>query len=166
MTDEKDDPTRTPDVADPLGHALERVPQNWQPLLAVALARLAGDRYREWAAAPEGERYRARLLACANREDEIARTVEVFYADATAIEEQILRQNPDLVSIDRDAFAGRPLADQLLIQARRARLGSAAWRALAQHENDEARNRAFRSCAEFEELNALVLEVTISASAT
>jgi hypothetical protein len=163
MTNEEDDPKKPPSVTDLLGDALERVAREWQPLLAVAVARLAGERYREWAATPEGGRYRSRLLACANRQDEIARAIEPLYADSEQIEQGILRQNSDLSEIDRAAFAGRALAEQFVIQARWARLNAAAWRSFAQHETDAARNRAFRACAELEELNALVLEVTISA---
>lgn len=166
MTNENDDPKKAQGITDLLSHALDRVAPEAQPLLAVAVARMAGERYREWAAAPQGERYRSRLLACANREDEIARTIEPLYADSAQIESGILSQNPDLAKIERNAFAGRALAEQFVIQARWARLGAAAWRALAQHETDAGRNRAFRASAELEELNALVLEVTIDALAT
>jgi hypothetical protein len=163
MTNEEDDPKKPQNVPDLLGDALDRVPREWQPLLAVAVARMAGERYQAWAATTEGERYRSRLLACHNRQEEIARSVESLFADAEEIERGILRQNSDLPQIDRAAFAGRALAEQFAIQARWARLAAAAWRAFAQHEADDARNRAFRACAELEELNALVLEVTISA---
>jgi hypothetical protein len=161
---ERDDSTQRQNVTDLLSHALERVDEEWQPVLAVVVARLAGERYRQWAAEPEGERYRSRLLACASREDEIAGAIELHYADAATIEGHIRRQNPDLATIDRDAFAGRPIAERFQIQARWARLSAAAWWAFAQHETDPARHRAFRGCAELEELNALVLEVTGSAS--
>jgi hypothetical protein len=166
MTNENDDSAYSENAKDVLSHALGRVVREWQPLLAVAVARMAAERYREWAAASTGERYRSRLLACASREEEIARAVEALYRDAARIEQDILHKNPDLAEMDCDAFAGRPLAEQLLVQARSARQGAVTWRALAQQEHDPARNRAFLACADLEELNALVLEATISPPAT
>ena len=105
-----------------------------------------------------GAARRNELLACARREEEIAALIEGLDPDAAAIQEEIRRENPDLEEINRGIFAGRPLHQQLAIQARGERLGAATWRAFAAQEETAARRDTFLACAELEEKSALVLE--------
>ncbi len=105
-----------------------------------------------------GAARRNELLACARREEEIAALIEGLDPHAAAIQEEIRRENPDLEEINRGIFAGRPLHQQLAIQARGERLGAATWRAFAAQEETAARRDTFLACAELEEKSALVLE--------
>jgi hypothetical protein len=145
-----------PDVGQVLAPVLARVSAEDRPLLIALAERLAADRYRGWAAASSDPQRRERLLACAEREDDIARRVEALYPDAGRVQRDIAARNPDLQDVNRVLFADRPLEDQFTIQARGERLGAATWRALAK-QVPHARE-TFLACAELEEASAAVLE--------
>ena len=146
-----------PNIADILGPVLERVLREQRPLLMAIAERMAADRYREWAGAVEGESRRSDLVACANREEEIAGRVEALYPESAAVQPDILAKNPDLAELNRAIFADRPLADQYAIQAQGERVGASTWRALAEQADPSAR-QTFLDCAELEEQSAAVLE--------
>jgi hypothetical protein len=145
-----------PDVGQVLAPVLARVAAEQRPLLIALAERLAADRYRGWAAASNDPQRREQLLACAQREEDIARRVEALYPDAGRVQRDIAAQNPDLQDVNRTLFADRPLEEQYTIQARGERLGAATWRALAKHV-PHARD-TFLACAELEEASAAVLE--------
>jgi hypothetical protein len=67
--------------------------------------------------------------------------------------------------VNRTLFAGRPLADQLRIQARGERLGAATWRAFAARETSPERRDVLLACAVLEEESAAVLESIVVAGA-
>ena len=140
-----------------VGRVLQGVPREQQPLLIAAAERLAAERYRTWAAHSEEPR-RGELLACADREEEIARRVEALYPDDHARQSEMIASNPDLPSINRSLFAGRPLEQQFAIQAQGERLGAATWRAFAEHAQAAAARGTFLACAALEEESARVLE--------
>jgi len=147
-----------PSVAETLAPVLARVPRERQPLLIALAERLAAVRYRAWAADAADAQRRAALLACAEREEDIAGRIEGLYPDATALQRDIAAQHPDLEAINHSLFADRPLEDQFTIQARGERLGAATWRAFAAHAPNAAARATFLACAELEEQSALVLE--------
>jgi hypothetical protein len=165
MTTEKNDSFAEHASAKALSRFFESLPLERRPCLGAILARMAVERYREWAVRPGGERYRSRLLACAERAEEIARAVEALRRDTVAIEREILADNPDLAEIDRGPFEAGTLAELFLIQAHRARLAAVLWRALAERDREPARNRVFVACAELEDINAVILEVSVGARA-
>jgi len=148
--------TTLPDLAEVLGRVLQRVPLEQQPLLVALAERLAAERYRGWA--EEDGAHAAGLLECAAREEEIARRVEALHPDHESTTRELVARNPDLLEINRSLFAGRPLADQLALQARGERLGAATWRAFARALSDPARRDAFLACALLEEKSAAFLE--------
>ena len=150
--------TELPDIAAVLGKVLRRVPREQQPLLIALAERLAAERYRGWAAETGEPARRAGLLACAGREEEIARRVEALYPAAASIQRDVLAGNPDLIELNRTLFAGRPLAQQLLLQARGERLGAATWRSFAHDERNPEARSAFLDCALLEEESAALLE--------
>jgi hypothetical protein len=131
------------------------VPREQQPLLIAIAERLAAERYRGWADASAES---AGFLACAAREEEIARRVEGLYPDAALIQRDILAANPDLEDVNRSIFAGRSLELQLAIQAQGERLGAATWRAFAEHADDPKARATFLDCALLEEASAVFLE--------
>jgi len=158
-----DPASELPDVGAVLVPVLARVPRERQPLLLAIAERLAADRYRAWADRATDAGRREELLACAAREEEIAGRVEGVHADAGAAQRDILMANPDLHAVDRDLFAGRPLADQLTIQARGERLGAATWTAFARHAADTHVRGVYLACAALEEASAVVLESILAA---
>ena len=119
---------------------------------------MAAERYRGWAEQVADRDERSGLVACASREEEIARRVAALYPDAASVQREMLSANPDLEEINRSLFATRPLHEQFAIQAVGERLGAATWRSFAQEaESDEVR-RTLLGCAHLEEESAAYLE--------
>lgn len=147
----------TPDIASVLGQLMQRVPPGQQQLLMALAERMAADRYRAWAADVDDQR-RAALLACAAREEEVARRVESLHADAAVVQAGIRDENPDLAALAHSFFARFPLEEQFAIQAQAERLGAATWRSLAKRQPDAAVRDLFLTCAALEEESAAVLE--------
>ena len=146
-----------PNIAAILGPLLQRVSSERRPLFLAIAERMAAERYRDWASATEHPTHRSGLLACADREEEIARRVEALDPGAAAIQADILAENPDLAELDRSIFADRPLGDQYAMQAQGERAGASTWRAFAEGANSRAR-QTFLECAELEEQSAAVLD--------
>lgn len=140
-----------------LGQLMQRAAPGQQQLLMALAERMAADRYRAWADNEAGER-RVALLACAAREEEVARRIEALHADPTAVQTQIREQNPDLGDLAREFFARFPVEEQYRLQAQAERLGAATWRSLARRADGEALRDVFLTCAVLEEESAVVLE--------
>jgi len=145
-----------PDVAGILGQALAGVAPEQRALWVALAERMAAERYRHWATQLAARR--AELLACADREEEIARRVEALEPEAAAIQRDIRAKHPELPEAYAALFANRPVAQQLEIQARGERLGAATWRAFAEAATDPRARETFLSCAPLEEANAACLE--------
>ncbi len=152
-----------PNVSEILRPLLQRTPPEQQPLLIAFAERLAAERYRGWADGAADEARKSQLLACAAREDEIARRIESLYPEAAATERELLDKPPELEEINRSVFADRPLAQQFAIQAAGERLGAATWRAFAAAAQSDHARQAFLTCAELEEESAVALETLLAA---
>ena len=150
-----------PNVAEILGPLLESVAEEKRPLLLALAERMAAERYRGWAEAVGDERQRAALLACADREEEIAGRVEALFPTAAAVQAELRTELPDLPELNRSVFAERSVADQYAIQADGERVGAATWRAYAE-QAEPAVCQAFLDCAKLEEQNAAALESILS----
>jgi hypothetical protein len=153
-----------PSVGEAIAPLLAAIPRAEQPVVIAYAERLAAERYRSWAAGPEGASQRAALLACAAREEEIARRVEALYAGAAEQQRLFLAAHPELLEVNRSLFDGRPFAEQLTIQARGERLGAATWRSFARHASSDLARKELLACAELEEASAAVLEAILSAA--
>lgn len=147
-----------PDVAAILAPLLASVAAEERPLLLAIAERLAAERYRRWADETADATTRAGLLACAAREDEIARLAEAVHPDAAGVQARLRDAHPDLARLNASIFADRPLDEQLAIQAAGERLGAATWRTLAAARRDEVGRDAYLACAPLEEANAVFLE--------
>lgn len=152
---------KIPSVAEVISPILARVPVIDQPLLLALAERLAAARYRTWADREGDAADRMLLLGCAEREDEIAARIESLRPEAKAVQKRLLEQHPDLVDLDRELFAGRPLREQYAIQAKGERLGAATWKAVAAASRHSAVRELFLDCARLEEDSALVLETLL-----
>lgn len=147
-----------PNIAEVLAPILQRVPVEQQPLLVALAEHLAAERYRGWASQVAEADRKSSLLACADREEEIARRVEALYPAAPSRQRELLARNPDLVEINRSLFEPYSLDQQFMLQAAGERLGAATWRSFARHENDSRAREVFLGCALLEEDNAAFLE--------
>ncbi len=150
-----------PDVAALLVQAVQRVAPEQRPLLVALAERMAAERYRHWASLLPARGQE--LLACAAREEEIARRVEALEPEAAAIQRDIQTKHPDLTNVYSTLFEGRSIPQQLAIQAQGERLGAATWRAMAEAASDTRVRETFLSCAPLEEANAACLERLVSA---
>lgn len=146
-----------PNVAEILSQVLRNIETGRQPLLLAALERLAAERYRTWAGEHPDPSVREGLLACADREEEIARRVESLDPNAFAIQDKLLSDHPELLDLNRTLFEGRPLKVQFAMQAEGEMAGAAAWRAYAAAASDSSAQELLQSCSPLEEANAAFL---------
>jgi hypothetical protein len=142
------------------------VPEAQRPLLVAVAERLAAERYRGWAEQVTSAELRARLLACADREEEVATKVESLFPRAAETQRELLAAHPELTLVNRTLFAGRPLAQQFEIQAKGERSGAGLWRSLAQRAQDPHVRDTYLACAKLEEASAEVLEAAPAGVAT
>lgn len=151
----------TPDLVTTLAPVLEATDPSDHPLLIAMLERWAAERYREWADAVGDIAQTTALLACAEREEEIATRVETLYTDSAEVQQRLEAANPLLKSALAGGFTWRPIDEQWALQAGAERLGAATWRSFARRavKDDDADAAAvFESCALMEEASAEVLE--------
>jgi len=113
-----------PDVAAILAPMLRSMPAPLLPFFLSRLERGAASRDREWADQVSDPEQRAALLACADRETEIADRVEALFPVAPPEVKQV----DEAVPAARDAyfavFEGRSLRGQWRVQAAAERQGS------------------------------------------
>ncbi|MGH9843414.1 MAG: hypothetical protein ACREEM_32150 [Blastocatellia bacterium] len=152
---------KLPDIAEVLRQALQKVEPALRPLLLAALERLAARRYRAWADEHLDPAVKEGLLACAEREEEIARRVESLEPNAAAIQNKLLSENPELLDLNRTLFEGRPLKEQFAMQAQGERAGAAVWKAYAAAAADPPDRELLQSCSPLEEANADFLQALL-----
>lgn len=158
MTDQE---TNIPNVAEILAGVLRSIDPRLQPFLLAKLERLAAERYRSWASQHPDQPVKEGLLACADREEEIARRVESLEPNAAAIQDKLLADHPELLDLNRSLFEGRPLEIQYAMQAEGERAGAAAWRAYAAAASDPAVQELLQSCSPLEQANADFLQTLV-----
>ena len=149
--------TEIPDIGAVLGPLLGRVPDEDRMFVLALAERVAARRYRHWAAEVNDPAAREALLACADREEDIASRVEALSPRADEVQASFAAETPELETVYEELFAGYSLPEQLRIQAAAERLGGATWRAFASAA-DGAVARALSACAPLEEQNAATLD--------
>ena len=150
-----------PNIEEALKGFLDLVPLERRPLLISLAERMAAERYRGWANRVTDPAERQGLIACAAREDEIARRVESLYPDAAAVQNEIVAQNPALADLGRTLFEPYSLKDQFALQAQGERLGAATWRSMARKSGEPNTAEVLLGCALLEEESAEFLESII-----
>jgi hypothetical protein len=83
--------------------------------------------------------------------------VESLDPNATAIQEKLLSDHPELLDLNRTLFQDRPLKVQFAMQAQGEMAGATAWRAYAAAASDPLAAELLRSCSALEESNAAFL---------
>lgn len=152
-----------PDFDQLLGGMLEPVKAERRPLLIAMLERMAAARYRQWAELPDYREARSDLLACADREEEIATRIEALYPDAAALQQELIEAMPELAGVDEDLFGGRSVRHQFAVLAAGERSGGRVWAQLAEGAASDNARQAMRSCGPLEEANADVLDRLLAA---
>ena len=143
-------PSDVPQFGALLAEYIVAVPDASRPCFLARLERGAADRYRGWAAAlPD---HADVLLECAASEEQIAIRVDALYAAIPADLAAIEKALPPALETYYDVFDGRPLRQQLALQAAAERQGSQAWQGLKHDGLSDAH------VAELDALTALELE--------
>lgn len=158
MTDSE---SSIPNIAEILAGVLRNIDPQLQPMLLAKLERLAAQRYRSWVSDHPDQSAKKGLLACADREEEIARRVESLEPNASAIQDKLLSDHPELLDLNRTLFEGRPLKVQFAMQADGERAGAAAWRAYAAASSDPSVRELLESCSALEQANADFLQTLL-----
>lgn len=141
-----------------LGPILQELSPAEQPAFVALAERIAAGRYRAWAEQVADDAIRARLLACAAREEDIASRIETATAGAAEIQTRVQRAHPDVAESYQRLFEGLPLAEQWTTQAQAERTGAATWRAFAANAASPDLATIFEACAKLEEESATALE--------
>lgn len=147
-------------LAEPIG----AVPEASRVGFIARLERAAAARYREWAA--QDETHRAWLLACADREDEIANRAEKLMPvrpEHEDVAESALARARTLYAA---AFEGHTLRDCMILQAHAERQGSLAWHAFAARAGDEPTKRALLALADLEIQSAEAVDAALGVQST
>ena len=150
-----------PDIVLTIAPVLEATDPSDHPLLIAIAERWAAERYREWADAVGDISQTTALLACAEREEEIAERVEALFTDSAEVQERLIAANPLLKGALAGAYTWRPIDEQWRTQAEAERIGAATWRSFARKakaDEDEQAAEVFELCARMEETSAAVLE--------
>jgi hypothetical protein len=117
-----------PNFGELLAEHLGKMPAETLPYMLSQLERTAADRYRGWAeAVPQ---HREGLLACADREDEIADRVEAMFPPSDAGRALVADTIPAARATYYEVFDGHSPVEQMTIQANAERQGADAWQGL------------------------------------
>ena len=145
-----------------------------EPLLAVPepsrvgfiarLERSAADRYREWA--KESDELAEGLIACADREDEIANRAEKLMPVRPEDEEIVQDALGRARKLYASAFDGHSLRDRIILQAHAERQGSLAWIGFASQTDDEGTKKEFQTLAGLEVASADYIDGALGVKST
>ena len=117
-----------PNFGELLAKHLEPLPAEALPYMLSQLERTAAARYRGWAEdVPE---HREGLLACADREDEIADRVEAMFPPSDTHRDLVANVIPAAKATYYEVFAGHTPFEQMQIQEDAERQGANAWQGL------------------------------------
>ena len=146
-----------PDFGSLLAPHIGSIPEASQPAFLSRLERTAADRYRHWAEQlPEHAEV---LLACADREDEIAERVANMLPAANASDQSAIDAEIESArSTYYDAFAPYTVWEQLYLQSKAERQGAAAWRNYASTPEYQHLAEPLEACAKIEETSADALD--------
>ena len=84
--------------------------------------------------------------------------MESLNPTASAIQNKLLSDNPELLELNRTLFLDRPLKVQFAMQAAGERAGAAAWKAFAAGASEPSAVELLQSCSPLEQANADFLE--------
>ena len=154
--------TQAQSIAEAFEPLLPELASEEIPMMIAILERLAADKYRGWLEQSDDPVERAGLLACADREDEIAQFIESLEADAAATARELNARFPDLGERYDAVMRGHDRKEQLRIQAE-GELGGADYMRQFSQATNGAVSARFAALAHYEESNSVFLSVLIGA---
>ena len=147
-----------PNFGELLAEQLGQLSPQSIPFVLARLERRAGERYRQWA--QDLPDFSDGLLACANREDDIAERADLLFPISEAQKPAAEQVVPEAVRVFLNVFADLGTIDQITIQANAERQGAAAWRGFVDAYPQAAAD--LESLAKTEEANADYLDLLLS----
>jgi len=139
-----------------LAPAISALPEPARPALLCGLERAAARRYRRWAEQlPE---HAATLVACADREDEIADSVAGLFPLGASDREAVDKALPEAIALYHQVFDPHAVLDQLYLQSEAELQGAAAWVNIAAGVEEDAARRTLARCSELEEQSSRALK--------
>ena len=126
------------------------------PIVLAILERIAGTKYRVWADQADNNIERDGLLACAQREDEIAEFIESLQADAQSVIASVRNRIPDFEERYDAVMAGLDRTEQLRVQAE-GEMGGSGYMSQFASAAEGAVAARFESLALLEEANSKFL---------
>ncbi len=148
-------------IVEAFGALLPDLAPDEVPMLLAILERIAGTKYRSWAQEAADDVERAGLLACAEREDEIAVFIESLEDDAAARAAQLRERFPDLEERYDSVMSALDRTEQLRVQAE-GELGGADYMRQFAAAAEGAVAARFESLACCEEANSKFLSALIA----
>ena len=125
-----------PDFGEMLAEYLTQLPAEALPYMLSQLERTAAARYRDWAR--EVPEHQEGILACAEREDEIAERVEAMFPPSDEHRQLVAELIPAAKAAYYEVFAGYTPVEQMTIQEDAEKQGANAWQGLKQAYPDKA----------------------------
>ncbi len=154
------DDVTIPNFGELLAKHIAKLPPESIPGLLAQLERSAGERYREWAS--ELEPHGDGLLACADREDDIANRVDTLFPISEEHQPLVDEIVPLAIETFLGVYSGLSSIQQITIQANAERQGASAWRGLVEAYPQFAED--LESLAKTEESNADYLDALLANS--
>ncbi|MDJ0849203.1 MAG: hypothetical protein QNK04_12570 [Myxococcota bacterium] len=140
------------------GELLQRfigpLPPTLLPAFLAALERGAAERYRQWARECDDPERAGLLMECAASEDEIAARAEKLFPVTRAEQERIDALMPEAGRTYLSVFEPHTVDDQYRIQADAELQGAAAWRGIAESQDDPDVREALEAVATLEEASS------------
>ena len=126
------------------------------PMVVAILERIAATKYRDWAEQADTAVERDGLLACAQREDEIAGFIESLQADPQSLVASLRERIPDFEQRYDAVMDGLSRTEQLRVQAE-GEMGGAGYMSQFAAASEGAVAARFESLALCEEANSKFL---------
>jgi hypothetical protein len=153
--------TQSRSVAEAFEPLLPLVTPEEVPMVVAVLERIAATKYRDWAEQADDTVERDGMLACAQREDEIAEFIESLQTDPQSMEASLRERIPDFEQRYDAVMAGLSRTEQLRIQAE-GEMGGADYMGQFAAASEGAVAARFESLALCEEANSKYLFRLIS----
>jgi hypothetical protein len=135
------------------------VPDAARPAFLAGLERSAAARYRAWAVElPERADV---LLACADREDEIADLVAGLFPIGDDLQTEVDAALPAAIELYYDVFAPFGVLDQLYLQSEAELQGAQAWVGMSAAVDDPGVRDVLARCTQLEQESSVAVKALL-----
>jgi hypothetical protein len=136
------------------------VPETARPAFLAGLERSAAARYRTWAG--EAPEHADVLLACAEREDEIADLVTALFPVDAVLQGRVDDALPAAIERYYEVFAPFGILDQLYLQSEAELQGAQAWVGMSAAADDAGVRDVLARCTRLEEESSAAVKALLA----